>query len=116
VSQPVAMVHGDICVPMTAQSPGGAKYFLTFTDVFSCLTWILIVQSKDDFFGKYEDLKLLVDNQVETKIKCLSTGYGEVYTNITSQTFLKDDRISCHETLSQGDKVVWKNKDILEMA
>jgi hypothetical protein len=100
VSQPLAMVHSDICGPMTTQSLGGAKYFLTFTDDFSCLTWIYIVQSKDDVFGKFKDFKLLVENQAETKIKCLRIGHGEVYTNSTFQTFLKDHRISWHETLS----------------
>jgi hypothetical protein len=89
-SQPLVVVHSDICRPMTTQSLGGAKYFLTFTNDFSHLTWIYIVQSKDDVFGKFKDFKLLVENQVETKIKCLRTGCGEVYTNNTFQTFLKD--------------------------
>ena len=44
VSQTLAVVHSDICGPMTTQSLGEAKYFLTFTTNFLPLTRIYIVQ------------------------------------------------------------------------
>jgi hypothetical protein len=45
--------------------------------------------AKDDVFGKFKDFELLVENQAETKIKCLRTGRGEFDTSNTFQTFLK---------------------------
>jgi hypothetical protein len=53
-----------------------------------------IVQSKDNVFGKFKDLKLLVENQAEIKIKSLRIGHGEFYTSDNFQTFLKDHGIS----------------------
>jgi hypothetical protein len=85
---------------MSSQSLGGAKYFLTLTDDFSHLTWVYIVQSKVNVFGKFKDFKLLVENQVETKIKCLKTSCGGFYTDKTLQKFLKDQGTTWHETLS----------------
>jgi hypothetical protein len=87
------MFHSDICGHKTSQSLVPVKYVFAFIDDFSCLTWIYNAhQSEDDVFGKFKDLKLLMENQVETKIKCFSIGCGKVYTYNTFQTFFKDCR------------------------
>ena len=65
VSQILAVVHSDICGPMTTQSLGEAKYILTFTNDFPPLTGIYIVISGDDIFGKFKDFKLSLKNQHE---------------------------------------------------
>ena len=62
VSQTLAVVHSDICGPMTTQSLGEAKYFLTFNTDFPPLTGIYIVQSRDDIFVKFKYFKLSLKN------------------------------------------------------
>jgi hypothetical protein len=108
VSQPLAMFCSDT-VHLWVDDHSISS--LTFTNDFPSLTWIYIFQSKNDIFEKFKDFKLLVENQANTKIKCLRNSFGEVYTNSIFQTFLKDHGTYWHETLSQEDEVVVsKNK------
>ena len=34
------LVHSDVCGPMPMASMGGALYFVTFIDDFSCKVWV----------------------------------------------------------------------------
>ncbi|CAI7845209.1 unnamed protein product [Closterium sp. NIES-54] len=48
-SAPLKLVHTDVCGPM--QTPGrdkGSKYFITFLDDFSRLSWVTLVKTKDE--------------------------------------------------------------------
>ena len=40
-SEPLALVHSDVCGPMPMLSIGGAAYFVTFIDDFSRKTWYI---------------------------------------------------------------------------
>ena len=39
-SEPLALVHSDVCGPMLTLSMGGATYFVTFIDDFSQKVWV----------------------------------------------------------------------------
>jgi hypothetical protein len=56
-SQPLVLVHSDMCGPMVTSSIGVAKSFLTFIDDFSCFLWIYTIKSKDEVFGKFQEFK-----------------------------------------------------------
>ena len=46
--EPLELVHSDVCVPMPMVSLGGASYFVTFIDDFSCKVWAYPLKRKDE--------------------------------------------------------------------
>ncbi|CAI7876301.1 unnamed protein product [Closterium sp. NIES-54] len=48
-SAPLELVHTDVCGPMqTPDREKGSKYFITFLDDFSRLSWVTLVKTKDE--------------------------------------------------------------------
>ncbi|RVE41367.1 hypothetical protein evm_013983 [Chilo suppressalis] len=47
-SQPLELVHSDVCGPMQKCSFGGAKYFVTFTDDHSRMTFGYMMRNKSE--------------------------------------------------------------------
>ncbi|CAI7789253.1 unnamed protein product [Closterium sp. NIES-54] len=48
-SAPLELVHTDVCGPMqTPDREKGSKYFITFLDEFSRLSWVTFVKTKDE--------------------------------------------------------------------
>jgi hypothetical protein len=65
--QRLELIHSDLCGPMSEASWGGARYFITFTDDFSCKTFVYFLQSKDQVMNKFSEIKDLVENQTGLK-------------------------------------------------
>ena len=47
------LVHSDFCGLMSPTSKGGARYILTFIDVFSRKVWVYFLKQKDEVFNKF---------------------------------------------------------------
>ena len=46
-SEPLQLVHSDVCGPMPVMSMGGAMYFGTFIDEFSQKVWSYLLKRKE---------------------------------------------------------------------
>ena len=49
-STPFELVYYDVWGPCPVLSPTEFKYFITFVDDFSCVTWIYLMKSRSKFF------------------------------------------------------------------
>ena len=49
-SEPLDLVHSDVCGPMPVWSIGGASYFITFIDDATRKVWVYPMVRKDDAF------------------------------------------------------------------
>lgn len=47
-SQPLELIHTDVCGPMPATSWGGAKYLVTYTDDFTRKSFGYLLQRKNE--------------------------------------------------------------------
>ena len=63
------LIHSDISGPMQTKSMNGSRYFLTFIYYFSRYTWVFFIKKKSELFEKFIELKALVENASERKIK-----------------------------------------------
>jgi hypothetical protein len=72
-SQLLEIVHIDVCGPMTTTLHGGARYFLTFIDDFSKKTHVYFLKAKGEAFEKFKQYKVLVENEIDHKIKVLQS-------------------------------------------
>ena len=49
-STPFELVHSDVWDHCPILSPTGFKYFVTFVDDFSCVTWLYLMKSRFELF------------------------------------------------------------------
>lgn len=92
-------VHSDLWgSPNVTPSLSGCKYFLTFIDDYSRRVWIYFLKTKDEPFQKFEEWKILVENQTQKKLKCLRTDNGLEFCNNLFDKACRDSRVKRHKT------------------
>lgn len=75
------VVHSDVMGPMETKSQGGARFVVTFLDDYSRYVVAYYVTHKSDVVDKFIEYKLMMENQLNTKIKCIRTDNGGEYMN-----------------------------------
>ena len=73
------LIHYDISGPMPTTSMNGSQYVLIFIDDFSIYTWVFFIKKKSDVLEKFIELKALVENASERKIKYFFSYNGGEY-------------------------------------
>lgn len=96
-SEPLQLIHTDLCGPMETSSIGGAKYYVTFIDDYSRKVYVYFIKHKSDTLEKFKQFKNLVENETERKIKVLRSDNGKEYVNREYQLFLEKFGIQ-HQT------------------
>ena len=76
------LIHSDVCGPMPSTSLSGYVYDVLFVDDYSPKTWVYLLKSKDEVFGKF--------NLFERKIKILRSDNGGEYISNEFVSFCKD--------------------------
>jgi transposase InsO family protein len=84
------IVHSDVCGPMTSTSLRGYAYYASFIDDFSCKNWIYFLKTKGEVLKKFKELKSLVENLFEKKIKILRLYNGGEFTSYELKAFCKE--------------------------
>lgn len=92
-SQPLDLIHSDVCGPMSVRSWGGSRYLLTFTDDHTRKSWGYLLQEKSEVMSRFLDFKSLVEKQTGAKIRCLRSDGGGEYCNKRFSQFLKSQGI-----------------------
>ena len=58
----LALIHTDICGPLTTSVRGGYSYFVTFTEDFSRHDYVYLMRYKSETFEKFKEFKKEVQN------------------------------------------------------
>ncbi|KXJ62368.1 hypothetical protein RP20_CCG016888 [Aedes albopictus] len=93
------LIHSDLCGPMEKSSHGGSKYWITFIDDATKMTFAYFLKSKADAFSAFQEFMAHVENQSGKKIKCLRTDNGLEYLGQQFQDFLKKSGIRHERTV-----------------
>ena len=80
-TEPLELIHIDICGPITPTTLGGSRYFLLIIDDFSRLTWVSMLQCKSDAFEAFKHFKNLAETEKGMKIKTLRSDRGGEFTS-----------------------------------
>lgn len=72
-NHPLDIVHSDICGPMSVNSIGGARYFLTFIDDHTRKMFVYFLKHKSETADVFLKFKALVENQTGRRIKVIRT-------------------------------------------
>jgi len=114
------MIHSDVWGPCSVTSLSGFKWFVTFIDCHTRMTWIYMLRGKHEVFRCFQDFHNLVVNQFNAKIRIIRTDNGKEYMNNDFVAYLSSHGIihqtTCPNTPSQNGVAERKNRHLLEVA
>ena len=78
---------------MSNKSLGGHLYYVTFIDDHSRNTWLYLLKTKDEVFGKFKEFRSKVDTLTERRIKALRCNNVGEYTSKEIIVYCKEEGI-----------------------
>ncbi|CAN1145812.1 Retrovirus-related Pol polyprotein from transposon TNT 1-94, partial [Linum perenne] len=119
-SKPFAVVHSDIWGPMKIRNVNGARWFITFIDDHTRLTWTFLMKEKSEATSIFQTFYTMVQTQFQTQIQVLKTDNAHDYFNSALGSFLIEHEIihasSCVNTPQQNGIAERKNRHLLDVA
>ena len=92
-SQPLGLVHSDVCGKMSTQSLSGAEYVLTFIDDKTRFVWVYVLKHKHEVFERFLQWKAMVEKSTGQKLKTLRTDNGGEYTSERFENYRKTEGV-----------------------
>ena len=74
-TEPLDLIHSDMCDLKLVQTRGGNEYFITFVDDRTKYCYVYLLKSKDEATKKF----VLYKNEVENQLKVLRSDRGSEY-------------------------------------
>ncbi|XP_031744711.1 uncharacterized protein LOC101207712 isoform X1 [Cucumis sativus] len=117
---PFELVHSDIWGPCPVVSQTGFRYFVTFVDDHSRLTWLYLMKNRSELLSHFCAFHTEIKNQFNVSIKTLRTDNAGEYFSHSLGSYLCENGIihqsSCADTPSQNGVAERKNRHLLETA
>ena len=86
---PLMLIHYDVWTcPMTSIS--GMKYFVTFIDCYSHMTWVYLLRHKDEVLKCFQNYYAYVKTQFKVQVQVLRSDNGTEYVNKDFGAFLPE--------------------------
>lgn len=86
------LVHSHVWGPFSI-SIDGFKYFVTFIDDFSNVTWVYLLKSKGEVANYFKQVHVLVTTQFSSHIKTLRSDNSTEYTSHDMKIYLVSNGI-----------------------
>lgn len=96
-TQPLELIHSDLCGPMENKSCSGMRYFISFVDDYTRMVHVYLMKDKLNVLEIFKDFKAKVEVKLEKKIKTLRTDNGKEYCNHHFENYLSSQGIT-HQT------------------
>jgi transposase InsO family protein len=113
------LVQSDVWGPYPTTAVNGYKYFVSFIDCFSRVTWLYLMKNKSDVFAYFKDFHKGIQTQYGAVVKVLRSDNGTEYTNKVFGEYLSSQRIQhqtiCPYTPKQNGVAERKNRHLLEV-
>jgi transposase InsO family protein len=85
MTRPLEIVHIDLVGPTKTKGLKGEKYFMLLVDDYTRMTAIFFLKNKSESFENFKIYKEMVENKMDSKIKCLRSDNGG---ELTSKEFM----------------------------
>jgi len=115
---PFDLVHSDVWGPASSSSISGAKWFVTFIDDCTRVTWIFLMKEKSEVFNLLVRFFHMIKTQFGKSIKHLRFGNGREYINRDMSKFFSENGVhefTCVDTPQQNGVAERKNRHLLEV-
>ena len=117
-SEPLDLIHTDICDMKLIPSHGGKKYFITFIDDCTRYCYVYLLNSKDEAIDAFKQYKIEVENQLNKKIKMIRSDRGGEYEFPFQEICLENGiihQMTASYTPQQNGVAERKNRTLKEM-
>jgi transposase InsO family protein len=120
MTRPLEIVHTDLVGPTTTKGLKGEKYFMLLVDDYTRMTVVFFLKNKSEAFENFKIYKEMVENEMDSKIKCLRYDNGGEFTSKEFMDYCNSHGIKrkffVSRTPQQNGVVERKNRTIQEMA
>ena len=99
--EPFVLIHSDVWGPCPVTSMNGAKWFVTFIDCFTRMTWIYLMKQKSEVLKCFQDFHKMVTTQFNGKVQILRSDNGTEYINNEFKAYLSEQGM-LHQTTYPG--------------
>lgn len=117
VSHSFELVHSDVWGPCSVLS-NGFRYFVTFVDDFSRMTWLYFMKSRSELLSHFQSFCAEIKTQFNVSVKILRIDNAKEYFSAPFQTYMTKNGMlhqsSCADTPSQNGVAERKNRHQLE--
>ena len=97
-----ALAWSDVWGPAPVETLGGKRYYVTFTDDHSRLTYLCTLRQKSKTFVAYQQFEAWLDRQLVAKVRMLHSDRGGEYLGNEFVMYLKRQgtaqRLTAHDT------------------
>lgn len=119
-TKPGEIIHTDVCGPMSVETPGGAKYFLTFKDDATGYRHVYFLRHKAEVAEKFRVFEKSIANKFGRTMKILRSDNGREFCNKEMDNYLSQKGIKKENTApytpQQNGKAERDNRTIVESA
>ncbi|RVW93875.1 Retrovirus-related Pol polyprotein from transposon TNT 1-94 [Vitis vinifera] len=115
-----SLVHSDVWGPSRIKNISGTRWFVTFVDDHTRVTWVFLMKEKSEVGHIFQTFNLMVQNQFNSKIQVLKSDNAKEYFTSSLSTYFQNHGIihisSCVDTPQQNGVAERKNRHLLEVA
>jgi hypothetical protein len=87
-TEPLELVHGDICSPISPVTPSGNRYFLLLVDDYSRYMWVVLLPTKDGAPAAIKNVQAAAERKSGKQLRALRTDHrGEFTVNHFKEYF-----------------------------
>jgi hypothetical protein len=91
------LIHYNVWGPCSVTSMSGVRWFVTFINCYTRMTWIYMLKHKSEVLQCFQDFHKLVSNQFNAKVQIICTDNGTEYVNNEFMSYTSDHGI-IHQT------------------
>lgn len=112
------LVHSDVWGPCFVVSKKEYRYFVTFVDDHSRVTWLYLMKNRSALFSIFCNFCAEIKNQFNVSLKTLRSDNAKEYTSSLFSDYMANNGIlhetSCVDTASQNGVAERKNMHLIE--
>jgi hypothetical protein len=116
---PFTLIHSDVWGPAKVPTLNGSRWFVSFIDDHSRMTWVCLMKTKQAVCSLFKQFYSMVATQYKTSIQVLRTDNGGEFVNHEMKQFLQCQGIihqtTCPYSPQQNGVAERKNRHLLEM-
>ena len=116
---PFMVIHSDVWGPSKVPTLSGYRWFVTFIDDCSRMTWLCLMKSKDEVNLLFQKFHTTIGTQYDVKIRVLHSDNGGEYQSTSLKQYLEGYGIvhqtTCSNTPQQNGVAERKNRHLLEV-
>ena len=97
-TEPLELLHGDLCGPVSPPTPGGKGYIMLIVDDMSRYMWAALLQNKSDAEAAFKRLRAGVEKESGRSLRAFRTDRGGEFASVSFFDYCDNAGIKRHLT------------------